>query len=184
MRLFFALMPDTDLEYNLCSIQNELKPGPGWHTVQPGNLHLTLAFLGEVHANSLGRLEDLLQELTLPWDLPEVLGGFPSAIPSEHPHALCWEWEESPIVEEIQANLSKVLKSKGFELEKRKFRPHVTLFRTKKGELADLQLDQLKGQVGGSFRSLALLSSKSSEQGSIYTILAQRVLGIDEDEWD
>lgn len=55
-RLFFALWPDASVRSAISAAANRL-PEPAGRRVPEGNLHLTLAFLGEVEPGALPRLE-------------------------------------------------------------------------------------------------------------------------------
>lgn len=55
-RLFFALWPDASVRSAISAAADRL-PEPGGRRVPEGNLHLTLAFLGEVEPGVLPRLE-------------------------------------------------------------------------------------------------------------------------------
>lgn len=62
MRLFFALWPDETTRARLAALQGDVKG----RKTKPGNLHLTLAFLGEQADPALPALHTLLQQLTVP----------------------------------------------------------------------------------------------------------------------
>lgn len=124
-RLFFALWPDAAVRQSLLTVQNQFLP-PRTRRVHAEDLHLTLAFLGELDADGRRRAEqaagrargsafDLSLDRVDFWRRPQVfLAGAAVA-----PAALL----------ELVAVLGQGLAEEGFELERRPFNPHVTLAR-------------------------------------------------------
>jgi 2'-5' RNA ligase len=58
MRLFFALTPEALAAASFASLQSRLAPSQG-QRVAPENLHLTLAFVGEIHESRIGEVRAL-----------------------------------------------------------------------------------------------------------------------------
>lgn len=185
MRLFFALIPDPDLEENLSQIQDKLNLDAAWTRIPLHQWHLTLAFLGDVADYQIPKLIELLEDFPLPWEIEEARGGFPSQLPTQKPKVFAWEWEKYPDVQKLHVELKRELKFIGIELEDRKFRPHISLYR--KSELLpwDEQTVKLNLGMGGSFKSLALIHSKRIQGEIRYEVLSERIFQeIDEyDSW-
>ncbi len=134
------------------------------------SVHLTLAFLGEVDET---RLPELLarpatiatEGFTLNIDRVGVWhhNGIGWVAPSVTPVALA----------ELQERLSDWLESIGFMLEKRAFKPHVTLVRKCTGEADTIAIDPVRWRV----EEYVLVQSKQSEMGIRYEIVGRFALG-------
>lgn len=94
-RLFFALWPDEATRRQVVDVQNCLRHEVSGRWIQPDNLHVTLAFLGQVRADRILMLRRVAAavlgeslELTLDrldwWRQPQVLcltsGGVPETL--------------------------------------------------------------------------------------------------------
>jgi 2'-5' RNA ligase len=125
-RLFFALWPDALSRARLAGIARELARRVEGRAVPETNIHLTLAFLGEVEAARLDAVLDAGASLGGA-DFPVVLdrlGAFRRA-------QVAWAGCSAPAQEllELQSTLADLLASAGFDLEHRPFAPHLTLAR-------------------------------------------------------
>ncbi len=144
MRLFFALVPDAALRAALRERALEMARQIGGRAVPPGNLHLTLAFLGEVEparvtalATIYGALPTEQFALTLDrigeWHHAGVAWIAPSVVP--------------PLLSALHAQLSAALAAAGFVVESRPFRPHVTLVRRRARPLPDAACEPLAWRI-------------------------------------
>ncbi|AYF87144.1 RNA 2',3'-cyclic phosphodiesterase [Pseudomonas sp. DY-1] len=123
LRLFFALPCCPQLAHEIADwrARNPVDGKP----VAPGNLHLTLAFLGSHPRGQVEALEALAASLeprafTLHLDrLARWKNGLLYMAPSRIPPALT----------ELERNLREHLLGAGFSLETRPFKPHLTLAR-------------------------------------------------------
>jgi 2'-5' RNA ligase len=99
----------------------------------PQNLHLTLAFLGQVDAaevDSVGVAVRAAAEGRAPWRLRwTAAGAFPSAL---RPRVLWLGVDGGETLMEVH----RVLADGGFRVEDRAFRPHLTLARVRRGEIS------------------------------------------------
>ena len=127
MRLFIAINFDEDTLQNILAVQQRLRQYGTGNFSRPGNLHLTLAFLGEVAPSGVSAVctamdNTSVQPMTLMFD-----------------HADCFKrdggdiwWlglKENAALLSLQRELSEHLAKAGFRLENRRFSPHVTLAR-------------------------------------------------------
>ncbi|MBX3661884.1 MAG: RNA 2',3'-cyclic phosphodiesterase [Burkholderiales bacterium] len=128
MRLFFALWPQPALRTALAAAARRLQPGCGGRMPAARNLHLTLAFLGDVAA---GRLPELA----------EIAGEAAAAVPPFTMGLECFGWWPRqrlvwaapvacpPALQVLAEVLAGGLRAAGFRSERRRFLPHVTLLR-------------------------------------------------------
>ncbi len=179
MRLFVALeLPEATRAAALRLVEG-LAVG---RLVAQENLHLTLAFLGEVARAELGVLDEVLGQLRHPkfelefQDLV-ALGGRQArvlALAARGPEAL-------------QVRMVSALRGAGFELPRRRFRAHVTLVRLPRrmGAVREQQVARFLGEAAGAagdiapvhIDSFALFASQLHPEGAVYERLARYPLG-------
>lgn len=116
-------------------------PGVAW--TRPGNLHLTLAFLGDVPATSVpdlaARLARALAGTACFTARVVGVGAFPSLA---RPQVL-WVGVAAPPLRGLADAVQRTCEAAGFPRERRPFRPHVTLGRVRtrtRGAGSDLGL--------------------------------------------
>lgn len=160
-RLFFAFWPDEALRGTLEAARARLFPLAG-RPVDPGNLHVTLAFLGPVDGSKLMRLRELGGPMApLPivfdrlehWTRPRVL----AAVASQPPPRL------RAIVDGLWQRLDRL----GFAREPRPYVPHLTLVRDVKTLRAGLAWPPLEWTA---YR-IQLIESASTPGGVRYAPL-------------
>lgn len=163
-RLFLALWPSAELRKAMVQESQDIVLGAGGQPIPAENLHLTLAFLGAVADPRCKEILESLRETKLPtvdltldriawWPRQEIICFEPAA----PPEAL------SQSVDQLHA----ALREQGFSIERRAFRPHVTLARDVRRERAAKSVRPLRWQVG----RFELIESRPSIHGSIYTVL-------------
>lgn len=129
MRLFFALEPDRQNAIDIADWRDRQLPCTG-RAVPTANLHITLAFLGEISNHRLERLclsvDEYLQRhpagsgaLKLDqvgyWPKPRILWLGPS------------DWPED--LNQLAAGLAQLGSIEGGKRKRGAFQPHITLFR-------------------------------------------------------
>lgn len=124
MRAFLALPVPDATAGALVALQAAL---PFGRPVPEENLHLTLAFLGDVPGAVLEALDEELSLARLP--APGIgftrLGTF-----AEIERGLIFaEVETTPVLSALQARVASAARAAGAHLPRRRFRPHVTLMR-------------------------------------------------------
>ena len=129
MRAFIAIEVPDEIRARLADLQRELAPttrAARW--VAANSIHLTLKFLGEIRQE---RIEAIDAGLSLSWNHFPIsvrgVGFFPGA---RSPRVL-WAGLHAPTLEALTEQIDTQLDRAGFEREKRKFRPHITLARSK-----------------------------------------------------
>lgn len=144
-------------------------------------LHLTLAFLGEQPDDALEALHEQLSQIRQSaFDLH--LGGVGMYGNPNRPALGVEAVADAPLTN-LQSEVSKALRRAGLMIEKRRFRPHVTIARFKAEEPTD---PRLQGFILGamSYRvepvgvtQFALYESHLSPEGARHDVLAAYALG-------
>ncbi len=124
MRTFLALPIPEKTIAALIDLQSTLPTG---RPVPEDNLHLTLAYMGDVSESVLETLNDLLQTARFP--APRIafngLGTF-----AEMEQGLSFAAvAPSDTLTGLQSKVARLVRTAGAELPRRRFRPHVTLTR-------------------------------------------------------
>ncbi|NOX98096.1 MAG: RNA 2',3'-cyclic phosphodiesterase [Nitrospirae bacterium] len=149
IRTFIAIELSSEVRSKLTAIQEILKKSGAYvRWVEPGNIHLTLKFLGSV---SPLRLEDVFNatdeaiEKTTPFLLSfSGLGAFPKL---DNPRVVWVGAEEGgKILSRIQQRLETNLKRRGFPAEEREYHPHLTLGRVKSSKNKDKLIEAIKAE--------------------------------------
>lgn len=179
MRLFVAIELPQRIRGAVEDLVARARPSlPKARWIRASNLHLTLAFLGE------------LEEAAL----PKLAGGLDSAFVGRAPFALrlsgsgCFPgsgrarvawigFEDSPEVISLQTALSTSLRAAiGYEPERRPFRPHLTVARCSPpwpAAAAWRWSETVAGCLGEEFRvdSISLMRSRLGPNGATYSNL-------------
>ena len=152
--------------------------------VDPKNIHLTLAFLGETQERIVTELESVLRECAPqlePFDLRcRGVGAFPTEV---RPRVLWAGVDETAtaILAELHQALERRLEPLGFPPESRPFQPHLTLGRVKSRQTAPMReaiVDLSRFDAGTSrIEEVCLYESELSPQGPKYTARARVPLG-------
>ena len=166
LRLFFALWPDEATRHALSGLlpTGQLESG---RPTAPGNLHLTMAFLGMQPAEVLPALEQVLHAIHFP-ELRLRLdryGYFQQA-------RIAWlgMQQPPPALLQLQGELSAALRQCGIGHDRESaFRPHVTLARN-----APAAPRGREPEIVWQAPKLALVQSTTTPRGPIYQVLAQR----------
>lgn len=159
MRLFAALPLDRQALEALTRAQEELRRAGRGSFPRREMLHLTLAFLGEV--------EDAAPAMVAAEALRGA-GAFPLTLEGVGRFGDTW-WAgvaENPALEALALGLQRDLRRRGFSLEERPWRPHITLARRyrPKGEPPVLTLPPVTMEV----RQVVLLESLRREGRAVY----------------
>jgi len=161
-RLFFALWPDSTTRQHCCTVLNALacpaKP------VAAHNLHVTLVFLGNVDSQQQRAITQEAGNLNVPamtlqfdrlsyWKQPAI-GCLTTSLPVD-----------SAILSLVE-ELTAIAERNGITVDKRPFKPHVTLFRKLK---APLQTEF--APISWSAGEFCLVESCASSSGVLYRVL-------------
>jgi 2'-5' RNA ligase len=167
-RVFFALWPNAKERTALTEWQPALKELCGGKATRPGNLHVTLAFLGSIMQNRLEALKlaaqevrgekfDLTFDLARYWGHNHIVHATPSAVPPQLPQ----------LVRDLEQSLS----GHRFHFDKHpEYKPHITLLRHARWSDAPLpRMREARWRVD----SFALVQSLGGEEGVVYEVLEQ-----------
>lgn len=165
-RLFFALWPDDASRRALAAEAERLAPQCGGYPLPAENMHVTLAFLGNVDASRLEALVDLTRAwpaLNGEWML-DRLGHFPKP-------RIVWAGSQAsnPALLALDAELWQALTRHGFTAPQRDFTPHVSLVRQADRAAPE---SRLPAPLRWRFDHLALVESQLDDGGSRYRTLA------------
>ena len=167
MRLFFAVTPDEGARQSLMAFAADVASVTGGRAPRAENLHLTVAFLGEVDQQRVADVEAIgaaSATVSGPFVITfDRVGLFRDAgvawiAPSETPAGLL----------RIVAALRNALQAKGMRVDHRDFRPHVTLARRCTRPLSGVAAPHIQWQV----EALALIASQTLPEGPLYRELA------------
>ena len=163
MRLFYGLRFRPGSLRQVARLRDGLRPSGGAFSPQD-NLHLTLAFLGEISPDRVPPLRALTGQIP-PAAIPKALE-FPGCGVLGR-QVLCLEAAPSETLTALQASLCHSLRDLGFSLEDRPFRPHMTLARRWKQAAPALEQPLCLA-----VQDLSLLLSHRPEGRLIYTPIA------------
>jgi 2'-5' RNA ligase len=162
-RLFFALWPDDETRAAIASLAR-VQIHKQAKRVAADNLHITLAFPGNVTARVQACLEEAADRISgAPfWLSIDRLGYWPGpriiwAAPSQTPPEL---WS-------LAATLRELLAACGLEPEKRPYQAHITLARKASRAIAVTRI----APIAWSIRQFCLVESVSEPAGVSYRVL-------------
>jgi 2'-5' RNA ligase len=187
-RTFIAVKFSTEVISALDDIQSRLKSAVGSRAkvkwVKPGNIHLTLQFLGEVGVDVLDEMAGLLKEAFRDNPPFEVRLSGLGAFPSPKKPRVVWVGIQAGVGElrAVSDAVFEVTGAFGFAREKRPFKPHVTLGRVRdprKSSGISEGLEKTGEADAGSCQIdvVHLVASELTPAGPIYTTLDSFPLG-------
>jgi 2'-5' RNA ligase len=188
MRLFIALEISEpvrrEVARRLAGLRDRL-PNARW--VDPANLHLTLAFLGEVAEDRVPALTERLREAFAPFPrLPMRISGA-GTFPPNQPARVAWLGLDAPDdLQALQAAATQAaVEAVGHEPEEREYRAHITLARCPspwRRDASDRFIAAFPGEIGPPFvvGHGVLMQSKLSPKGARYQVVAELPLEGDE----
>jgi len=173
VRLFFALWPQKKVRKQLGSLARGIADQYGGRCVRPENLHLTLAFIGQVDSSIVPVLRqagsaihhtsfDLLLDRLHYWKKGYII----SAGISQPCHEL--------VV--LVQNLRDQFSAAGICCDTVKFVPHVTLVRNAKQEPEQEHFPETIPPIAWTATRWSLVQSRLTPHGPIYQSLADWVL--------
>jgi len=125
-RVFFALWPDDGVRDRIEAVSQVWRTASRCRWILPAKLHLTLAFLADVGAEGLPRLEAVGSSQRLQAPLELCLDQLELW---RQPQVLCLTGMAPEPLRELVAELNRCLAAARFAVERRPFRCHLTLAR-------------------------------------------------------
>ncbi|MBN1693336.1 MAG: RNA 2',3'-cyclic phosphodiesterase [Dehalococcoidales bacterium] len=181
IRSFIAVELPVELKQALSRLQAKMKSASAapvkW--VEPGNIHLTLKFLGDVSTEIIGRITAVLEDAargTHPFDIGvSGLGAFPALKRAR----VIWVGLTGELekLEQLQKRIEAGLEPLGFPPEGRPFSPHLTIGRVRDYARPDDRL-ALGELIGGTIleqeykigvNAVHLIKSQLTREGPIYS---------------
>jgi 2'-5' RNA ligase len=172
IRLFTALAPPGEVVEDLLRLQNGL-PGARWRPAEA--LHVTLAFYGEIREDVA---RDLDSELTSVngQSLELSLQGVGAFGEGQEIHAIWAAVEPDPGLSRLAAACAAAARRVGLSVDRRAYRPHVTLAYTKRPDPAAvavwIQRHNLYRSEPFRLDRFGLYSSWRTREGSAYRLEA------------
>ena len=163
MRLFIAIKPDRDFLAALTGLQDSLRAaGVGGKYLEPDNLYLTLAFVGQWEEDLTPLLPAVAKPFTLTLDKPGI---FPAA------DVLWAGLRPSGELDALAARVRKNLTGKTVPFDPRPFYPHITLARKPSlpegFDLKEVCVPKTVMEV----KEVCLYKSERGENGMVYTVI-------------
>lgn len=182
MRTFIALDFDDRIRGRLSELQSQLRKAcPGVKWVDPGQIHLTLKFLGEIdpaQADPIGQELNELSRSAARFDVHvHRVGAFPPAGPAR----VLWAGLSGGGLAALHRACEERMAMLGFPPEDRPFSPHLTLARNKDGRNS-MAIRAALGRAADfdagrqTIDRVTLYESTLSPKGSIYRAIARYAL--------
>lgn len=172
IRLFAALSVPNDVAQSIMLAQGGV-PGANWQSRE--QLHLTLAFIGEVDGRDASAIDDALAGIVAPAFSLQLHGvGQFGEGKRARSHALWAGVRPNPALEHLQRKVASAIRRVGTPQEGHKYTPHVTVARMRHPEpgkvvewLTHHALYTSPEFTVGAFH---LYSSRLTSDGSIYRV--------------
>ncbi len=175
-RLFIGTFIDkTLLEYTYDEIKKDFNKVCEGKWVELENLHFTYKFIGQVDEEIIPEIKDALKDYLRKYEYTlefKKFGVFPN--PKKPNVLFCKTFNSDKIIYKAQKEMDDILSQFGFEKEKRKFLPHLTLLRIKKNErnFENILSYYYDYEIGVMLNfSINLIESKLTNKGPIYSII-------------
>lgn len=151
--------------------------------VDPGSIHLTLKFLGNVDAKHIEEVKGAIEDVAALHGPFQLTTGHTGFFPGPQRARVFWLGLEGDTGElgRLQQGIDRAMAGLGFESEIRPFTAHLTLARLREECSREQRLEFSKLAQQAVFkagppiqvRSVALMRSRLMPQGAVYTRLAE-----------
>jgi len=173
VRVFFAVWPDRGAQERLSTLARDVAARTQGRAPRPDNLHVTLAFIGEIppeRIEALCAIGAAVTTKTPPFVLTlDCLGTFPGT-------GIAWAGASTLPLElaQLARELAGALLAQDFAVERRAFTPHVTLARRCRTRV----LATVGAPIAWTVERLVLNASQSAEGGPYYREVASWPLAL------
>ena len=175
---------DIPLFSKILDFENEIKnSGANVKLVEPKNIHITLKFLGDTEEKLIEKIEEIIKKSCEEINPFEIKLKSSGVFPNQNYIKVVWVGLENvENLEKISIKIDEETSKLGFEKEKRKFSPHITLGRVKSAKNKDRLLQIISKYQDIKFgnikvKSIELKKSELTPKGPIYTTLKEVKLG-------
>jgi 2'-5' RNA ligase len=165
-RVFFALWPDEAARAALARLAANMRGECGGRTVPARNLHLTLAFIGNIHADRAARLLEIAANVAAPSFAMTL-----DAVGYWRHNRIVWAGpRECPIpLRRLVAALESALRDGNVRFDERPYAPHVTLLRDARAA----PLAQATDGIAWRADDFALVRSVRGDGGPLYEVIGR-----------
>lgn len=184
IRSFIAIALPGELKLALSGLQRRFKSAgsPPVKWVEPGNIHLTLKFLGDVDVADIAKITAALEAAVRGVARFNIEAGGLGVFPSMNRIQVIWVGLSGDLEKlgQLQKSIEENLKPLGFPAENRPFSPHLTLARVRDytrpeerqtlGKLFSATGFETKYKI--EVAAVNLMKSQLTPHGPIYTKLA------------
>ena len=125
VRSFLACWPDDSIAQQLKQCADRIQAQVGGRVIKQENLHVTLAFLGDLVPTQISTVREICTPLPKSFKLELNRVGFWKT------KGIVWVGTKTPDLEfnEFVENLRDQIRRVGFRIDNRPFEPHITLMR-------------------------------------------------------
>ncbi len=184
LRLFIAIELSGKQKEEVARLQDKTKSyltGVRW--VRPEQMHLTLKFLGDTISEQVIAIKTAMDDSSACFRSFQVQFGSCGVFPSPHKARVIWlDLKEGKAeVTAMAKKIEQALSIKGFEPEKRDFRPHLTIGRINATITINninqfLKREQYFESTSFIIDSITLFKSRLTSRGAIHTPIHRSVL--------
>lgn len=177
MRLFIAINFDNEVKAQINEISNKVKSNSiQGKFVSDEHLHLTVEFLGEVQHKRLDIIKEIMNQL----DFETFTLCLTKIDYFKRPEGNIY-WlgiEYNDILFNINKKLHQSLINKGFQLEDRAYKPHITIGRKVKlnDNFNTIELDEFLRKIKIGVNNIDLMQSEFINGKLKYSVLYSKVL--------
>ena len=163
MRIFIGIRPSDEFRAALALLEDRLRDaGVTGRYLDPSNLHLTLAFIGEWPED----VTEVLPEVDRPFSLVlSHLGYFPEA-------KVLWAGvEQSGELERLAGRVRRSLAEAGIPFDPKRFNPHITLVRKPSVPAGVILSEIAVPSAVTEVAEVCLYRSDRGKDGMVYTVI-------------
>jgi 2'-5' RNA ligase len=165
-RLFFAAWPAPEIQSTLENIARIMQRECGGRVIVARNIHLTLAFLGDVGRERMPRIEAIAAAISAPRCELAV-----NRVEYWRHNRILWAGVERcpEALQSLVGQLEQAFSAEGFRFDKRPYVPHVTLVRNARHAPSETAIPDIAWPV----THYALMESVQRGRGRIYEVLRE-----------
>ena len=167
MRLFIAINFDSRTKLRITAVQKQLAEYTDGNFTRPDNIHLTLAFLGQVQPQAVHKIEKAMQSVRF----SPINIGFTHVGRFTRKNRDIW-WigiKRDDALFELHKELTEALAGFGFCLNEQRYTPHITLARQVKTNSYVKKETLFTGPFSTRIHSISLMHSHRVDDKLTYT---------------